>query len=95
VDGSVLVAELAVLVAAVVVAAALADPCDCNADTRFRMKACMACWGVCVPDVAEVPEVLEALEQPAAIEEVAVASVVVAAVPAAEVAAVVEVSAPD
>ena len=84
----------AVAVALVPVAVAVAAPCDCSAETRFWMKACMACCGVSVPE-AEVLAVSAALVAPAPIAEVALASVVVLAVPAAEVAAVVDVSAPD
>ena len=85
----------AVVVAPVPDALAVAAPCDCNAETRFWMKACIACCGVLVPEVAAL--VSEALVAPALIAAVALASVVVevAEVPAAAVAAVVEVRAPD
>ncbi len=59
------------------------------------MKACIACCGVLVPEAAAL--VSDALVAPAPIADVALASVVVevAEVPAAAVAAVVEVRAPD
>ena len=84
-----LLSAVAPVPAVVAVAAPLPVPWDCSAATRFWMKVCIACCGLCVFEDTEVPDVPVV---PAA--AVVVVSVVDVAVPAAVV-AVVELSAPD